>query len=56
MLVASIDTLGHEVKFTNTGAKILDSDGKDIGKGERRNNLYELSALTTTVGVGTIRL
>ena len=54
--IDSIIALGHEVKFTKIGAKFLDSAGKVIGKGERRNNLYELSALTTTTRLGTSKL
>ena len=57
LLVASITVLGHEVKFTKTRVEIIHGDGKGVvGKGERRNNLHELSALTATAQVGTSRL
>lgn len=54
--VAAITDLGHEVSFNKAGAKILDSSGNIVGAGVRRNNLYELSALTATAGVGTSKL
>ena len=49
--VASIIDHGHEVKFTKTQVEILNSNGKVIGKEERRNYIYELNALTATTSV-----
>ena len=54
--IATITNVGHVVKFTETGVEILNSSGKVVGKGERRNNLYDLNALTTSIGVGTTKL
>lgn len=51
--VASITDLGHEVRFTKMGAEILNNA---VGKGERRNNLFELSAFIANAGVDTIQL
>ena len=44
------------VKFTKTRVAILNDDRKVIGHGVRRNNLYELSALIASTGVGTTKL
>ena len=54
--IAAITDQGHVVKFTKTGVEILNDGGKVIGHGVRRNNLYELSALTASTGVGTTKL
>ena len=54
--IAAITDQGHVVKFTKIGVEILNDGGKVIGHGVRRNNLYELSALTTSIGVGTTKL
>ena len=54
--IAAITDQGHVVKFTKTGVEILNDGGKVIGHGVRRNNLYELNALTKSTGVGTTKL
>ena len=54
--IAAITDQGHVVKFTKTGVEILNDGGKVIRIGGRRNNLYELSALTTSIGVSTTKL
>ena len=54
--ITAITDQGHVVKFTKTGVEILNDGGKVIRHGVRRNNLYELSALTTSTGVGTTKL
>ena len=54
--IAAIIDQGHVVKFTKTGVEILNDGEKVIGQGVRRNNLYELSALTTSIGVATTKL
>ena len=54
--IATIIDVGHMLKFTKIGVEILNSSGKVVGKGERRNNLYELSALIASTCVGTTKL
>ena len=44
------------VKFTKTRVEILNDGGEHFGQGVRRNNMYELSTLTTSIGVGTTKL
>lgn len=51
--IAAITDHGLEVHFKKAGAEILDAKGKVVGKGVRRNNLYELSALTVSTEQGT---
>ena len=54
--IAAITDQGHVVKFTKTGVEILNAGGKVTRHGVRRNNLYDLNALTTSIGVGTTKL
>ena len=54
--IGVITDRGLEVRFKKTEAEILDSAGKLVGKGVRRNNLYELSALTASANKSTSRL
>ena len=54
--IAAITAQGHVVKFTKIGLEILNEGEKLIGQGVRRNNLDELSAITTSTGVGTTKL
>ena len=49
--IAAIIDQGHVVKFTKIEVEILNEGGKLIRQGLRRNNLYELNALTTSIGV-----
>lgn len=50
--VAAITDRNLEVCFKRTGAEILNAAGKVVGRAVRKNNLYELTALTVSSGVG----
>ena len=54
--IATITDQDHVVKLTKIGVEILIDAGKVTGHAVRRNSVYELSALTTSTGVGTTKL
>jgi len=54
--VAAITDRDLKVQFDKAGAVIIDANNKVVGRGVRRNNLYELSAFTVEGDVGTSKL
>ena len=51
--ISALTDKGLDVRFKKSGAEITDSVGKVVGIGVRRNNLYELSALTISTDHST---
>ena len=51
--ISALTDKGLDVRFKKSGAEIIDSAGKVVGIGVRRNNLYELSALTISTDQST---
>ena len=56
LFTAAIIDHGLKVLFNKDGAKIVDLQGKVIGKGAQSNNIYELTAFIISTDVSNNKL